>query len=45
MKQHKPYTLKQIIDMTGGVNPLDIPDETPDDDERIQKLEKIKFIG
>ncbi|KAK4460579.1 hypothetical protein QBC42DRAFT_332263, partial [Cladorrhinum samala] len=38
-------TLDQLLKLTGGVNPFDIPDGTPYSDSRIATLSENSFIG
>lgn len=38
-------TLDQLLKLTGGVNPFDIPDGTPYSDPRIATLSENSFIG
>ena len=38
-------TLENLLTRTGGVNPFEIPDQTPPSDARIAALTKANFVG
>ncbi|MCJ1398294.1 hypothetical protein MMC11_001491 [Xylographa trunciseda] len=40
-----PVTLAKLLTLTGGVNPFEIPDQTPPSDPRIAALTNANFAG